>query len=67
MERTPIDQFAHDVRSPLSAILGFSELLRDGKVGPVSPEQRECLTHIADSARAIARAVEALEERPPAH
>lgn len=42
---------SHELRTPLNAVIGFAELLHDGKVGPVSAEQRECLGDILASAR----------------
>jgi len=32
---------SHELRTPLNGIIGFSELLHDGKLGPVAPEQVE--------------------------
>lgn len=37
---------SHDLRTPLNAIIGFSELLRDGLVGPLSTEQQSCINDI---------------------
>ncbi|HTS30652.1 MAG TPA: ATP-binding protein [Bryobacteraceae bacterium] len=42
---------SHELRTPLNGIIGFSELMHDGKVGPVSPDHREFLGDILTSAR----------------
>src|SRR5208337_2849247 len=34
---------SHELRTPLNGIVGFAELLYDGRVGPVNDVQRECL------------------------
>ena len=44
------DQFlanmSHELRTPLNSIIGFSEVLLDGLVGEINPEQRECVEDI---------------------
>jgi len=42
---------SHELRSPLNGIIGFAELLFDGKLGPVSPEHKEFLGDILNSGR----------------
>jgi len=46
------DQFlanmSHELRTPLNSIIGFSDLLIDGSVGEMSPEQKECVQNILD-------------------
>ncbi len=44
--------FSHDVKNPLSASLGFVELLRDGFMGAPSPEQRRALERASAGIRA---------------
>jgi signal transduction histidine kinase/DNA-binding response OmpR family regulator len=40
---------SHELRTPLNAITGFSALLVDGKVGHLSPQQKEYLSDILTS------------------
>jgi len=42
---------SHELRTPLNGIIGFTELLHDGKLGGVSEEHREVLGDILTSAR----------------
>jgi len=42
---------SHELRTPLNGIIGFSELMYDGRVGPVSEEHKEFLNDILTSAR----------------
>ncbi|MGD9316429.1 MAG: histidine kinase dimerization/phospho-acceptor domain-containing protein, partial [Anaerolineae bacterium] len=44
---------AHELRSPLTAILGYVEMLVDGHVGPLGDVQREYLAVVQDSARRL--------------
>ncbi|MEA3340311.1 MAG: GAF domain-containing protein, partial [Chloroflexota bacterium] len=44
------DQFlanmSHELRTPLNSIIGFSEVLIDGLVGELTPEQEDCVNDI---------------------
>jgi two-component system NtrC family sensor kinase len=40
---------SHELRTPLVAILGFSELFVSGKVGELTPQQREYVGYMRDS------------------
>ena len=40
---------SHELRTPLNAILGFSEVLRDGHVGPLDPKHRGYAASIHDA------------------
>lgn len=42
---------SHEVRTPLNCIIGFVELLYDGKLGPLTSDQREYLASVLDNSR----------------
>jgi signal transduction histidine kinase len=42
---------SHELRTPLNGVIGFAELLVDGKAGPINPDQREYLSDILNSGR----------------
>jgi PAS domain S-box-containing protein len=42
---------SHELRTPLNGIIGFSELMYDGKLGPVSDDFKDVLSDILTSAR----------------
>ena len=50
-----LSNLSDELRVPLNGIIGFAELMIDGKVGSVSVEQRECLGDILSSARHLLR------------
>ena len=42
---------SHELRSPLNGIIGFAELMHDGKLGPVSDQHKEYLGDILSSGK----------------
>lgn len=57
-------KMGHEFRTPLNAIIGFSQLMQDGTHGPIDQEQyAEYLRHIHDSGYELLAKVEELIER----
>jgi protein-histidine pros-kinase len=48
---------SHELRTPLNGIIGFSQLLADGKVGPLLDKQKEFLNDILNSGRHLLQLV----------
>lgn len=48
---------SHELRTPLNSILGFAELMHDGRVGPVAPRHQEFLGDILSSGRHLLRLI----------
>jgi PAS domain S-box-containing protein len=48
---------SHELRTPLNSIIGFAELLHDGKLGAVSDPHKEYLGDILQSSRQLLRLV----------
>jgi signal transduction histidine kinase len=48
---------SHELRTPLNAVIGFAELMHDGKVGPVSAHHKELLGDILTSSRYLLRLI----------
>ncbi len=42
---------SHELRTPLNTILGFSDLLSQGRAGAMNPRQQEYLTHMKGAAQ----------------
>lgn len=42
---------SHELRTPLNGIIGFSEMMHDGRLGTVTEEQRDVMSDILTSAR----------------
>ena len=48
---------SHELRSPLALVRGYADLMRDGELGPVTPEQIEALDIIDQRADSITRLI----------
>ncbi len=53
---------SHELRTPLGSILGYSELLHDGILGPVTDKQKEVTKKVVDSSNYLASLVSDLLE-----
>lgn len=51
---------SHEISSPINAIIGFAELLHDGKVGALDTAQRDCVGDILVSSRQLQALLEDL-------
>ena len=48
---------SHELRTPLGAVLGFAQLLRDGRAGPLTSEQTEYIDDVLTGAGYLLRVV----------
>ncbi len=46
-----LTNMSHELRTPLNAVIGFAEVMRDGLVGELNPEQAEYVGEIAASGK----------------
>jgi hypothetical protein len=60
--RSLLRLLAHEIRTPLHAVQGFSELLLAGAVGPLSREALDCAQQIARAGRALGQVSRLVQE-----
>ncbi len=48
-----IHHVSYELRSPLTNIIGFTQLLAEARVGPLNPRQREYIGYVASSSAAL--------------
>lgn len=51
---------SHEVRTPLTSVLGYTYLLSEGQLGPVTPRQTEALTRIDGAGNQLLRIIDDL-------
>ncbi len=51
---------SHQLRTPLTVVLGYTELLADGIAGPLTPLQREYLTRVQASGADLLQLIDSL-------
>jgi signal transduction histidine kinase len=56
------DLTTHELRSPLSAILGYQELLRDGAYGTLGPDGRDAADRLGRAARHLLNLIDGVIE-----
>ncbi len=52
-----LSNMTHELRTPLNSIIGFSEVMRDGTAGPLTPDQEAYLKDIWESGRHLLRII----------
>ena len=52
-----VSNVSHELRTPLTSIKGFASLLLDGKLGPISEEQRRRLSRIDEQTNSLTKLV----------
>jgi len=58
MKSELIQNISHELRTPLTFIKGYIELLQDGEMGDLKPEQQAALTIVATKAEGLSRLVD---------
>jgi signal transduction histidine kinase len=53
LKNTFVSHVSYELRSPLTTIIGFAQLLDDPLIGPLNEKQREYIRHITDSSAAL--------------
>jgi signal transduction histidine kinase len=61
LHSTFIQTVSHELRTPLSIIQGYAELLGDGSLGNLAPDQQEAVFVIVDRAYALRTLVERID------
>lgn len=51
-------RIGHDLRGPLNAVIGFSEILESELSGPLSDDQKECAAMVQSSARTLLEVID---------
>jgi len=54
-----VSTMSHELRTPLNVIIGYTEMLRDGALGPVTPGQRDLIDRLDARGRELLELIEA--------
>jgi len=60
-EPAPLAALAHELRTPLAAIMGFADAIRESAFGPLSERYRDCARSIHDAGAHMQSLIEALQ------
>ena len=60
-----LSAYSHQLRTPLTSVLGYLELVTDGTLGPMTAEQQRVLRTVADGMTRLAALIDQLEPRGP--
>lgn len=52
-QRTLLEGLSHELRTPLQSLLGYLDLVREGRLGPLAPDQADALAKAARNAERI--------------
>lgn len=55
-----VSMLSHDLKSPITAIVGSLDLVREGRLGPVTPDQKEFLVSAVDSCDEMVEMIDTL-------
>lgn len=58
LKSTFVRNVGHELRMPVTIIQGYAELLREGELGPLDPEQEKAIGNIANWTKELRRLVE---------
>lgn len=69
----PLDQMraqvlrraAHELRTPMTSVLGFVEMLAEGRVGPLTEDQRRVLAAVDRNAHRLMTLIDAFDHIQP--
>jgi signal transduction histidine kinase len=68
LDATAVDllsAYSHQLRTPLTSVLGYLEMVTDGSLGPMTAEQQRVLRTVADGVARLAALIDQLEPLEP--
>jgi signal transduction histidine kinase len=67
MRDTLVDHLSHRLRTPLNAVVGFSEMLAEGRAGSLTPLQATFVRHITTAAQQLVEGLDSLNDLASIH